>query len=112
MNRDGTELEQIVHTHRTSYRSGLSRGACVSFSVLSHKYLLPSQWVPVLFPTYSLLLPSENLFTLHQTEQYQQTIFICTHSRSKINYDNGKIKGKFRGIGWLPGITMGATGAR
>ena len=40
-------------------------------------------------------------------------LFICTHSFSKINYDIENIKGKNKLLEyWLPGIAIGASGAR
>ena len=48
MNSNGTELEQVVHTHRTSYRSRLPRGFGELNPSPHSRILLPSQWIPVL----------------------------------------------------------------
>ena len=60
-----TELEQVVRTHRTSYRSGYPTG----FGELNPnphallEYSPPSWWVQVLCPLHSLPLRLEYLFT-------------------------------------------------
>ena len=66
MNSNGTELEQVVHTHRTSSScwSGWPRGLWWTKSQ-SSLYLLPYQWVAALAHTYSLPLLFGFLFTLH-----------------------------------------------
>ena len=42
-------------------------GLVNSIPVHTPKYLLPSQWIPVLAPNYSLPVQSEYLLTLHQS---------------------------------------------
>ena len=79
MNSNGTELQQIVHTHsthvhRTSCRGGWPRG--VGFfnrNPDTPEYLLPSKWVSVVFQSYSLPLRSEHVFTLHHSAAQNQT---------------------------------------
>ena len=44
-------------------------------------------------------------------EQQQQSSFVLTLNCSKINQNNENIKSKKYST-WLPGITMGASGAR
>ena len=74
VNSNGTELKQLVHTHRTSCRAGWPRGFGELNLSPHSKYFLPlmaptsvSEWIPVLAPIYSLPLGSEYLFTLHQS---------------------------------------------
>ena len=66
MNSNDTELEQVLHTHWTSSScwSGWPRGLSWTKSQ-SLLYLLPSQRVAALIPTYSLRLLFGYLFTLH-----------------------------------------------
>ena len=65
MNSNGTELERVVHTHRTG---AVGREGLVNWiPFLAPQYILPSQWISVVAPTYSLPLRSEYLFTLRQT---------------------------------------------
>ena len=62
MNDNGTELEQVIHTH---HAGAVSREGLVHLiPVLSSEYLLPSQWVLVLAPTHLLPLLSKYLFSL------------------------------------------------
>ena len=65
------------------------------FLVLTPKYLLPSQWVPVLLPSYSLPQSCDFLFTLYQgvvrnlfdnvthfrsgTEIAPKSLFVCVN---------------------------------
>ena len=65
------------------------------FLVLTPKYLLPSQWVPVLLPSYSLPQRCDFLFTLYQgvvlnlfdnvtqfrsgTEIAPKSLFVCVN---------------------------------
>ena len=56
MNGDGTELERVVHTHRTSYRSGWPGGFGAVILIVTSEYLLPSP--PVIAPTHLLPLLS------------------------------------------------------
>ena len=58
MNSNDIEPEQVVHTHWTSHRSSWPRGFDL-IPVLTPEYLLPSQWIPVLPPIYSLPLRSD-----------------------------------------------------
>ena len=58
MNSNDIEPEQVVHTHWTSRRGSWPRGFDL-IPVLTPEYLLPSQWIPVLPPIYSLPLRSE-----------------------------------------------------
>ena len=58
MNSNDIEPEQVVHTHWTSRRGSWPRGFDL-IPVLTPEYLLPSQWIPVLAPIYSLLLRSD-----------------------------------------------------
>ena len=58
MNSNDIEPEQVVHTHWTSRRSSWPRGFDL-IPVLTPEYLLPSQWIPVLPPIYSLPLRSD-----------------------------------------------------
>ena len=51
-----TELEEVVHILLTLCRSGW---------LLTPEYFLPSQWIPVLAPVYSLPVRSQYLFTLY-----------------------------------------------
>ena len=44
---NGTELEKVVHTHRTTRRSGLPSG----FADLNPTHLLLLQWIPILANT-------------------------------------------------------------
>ena len=74
VNSKGTELKQLVHTHRTSCRAGWPRGFGELNLSPHSKYFLPlmaptsvSEWIPVVAPIYSLPLGSEYLFTLHQS---------------------------------------------
>ena len=76
-------------THRASCRSGWPRGFGNSIPALTPDYLLPFQWFPVLTPTYSLLLPSEEVFTLHQS--MAERVFQSLHHQSL--------------LGWLPACT-------
>ena len=71
MNINGTELEQVVHTHRSSCRSGWPNNVwwTKSQSSLLNSYL-GSAVGPVFFATYWLPLWSEYLFTLHHTEAH------------------------------------------
>ena len=62
-----------------------------------------------MFGKWNILVQS-NLFKITTTKTIT-TIFICTHSCSKITYNNENIKSK-KLEKWLPGITMGASGAR
>ena len=48
-------FKHTEHPVRAVYQEGLVR----SIPILTPNYLLPSLWIPVLFPTYSLLLRSE-----------------------------------------------------
>ena len=48
-------FNHIEHRARKVGREGF----VLSIPILTPKYLLPSRWIPVLFPTYSLLLRSE-----------------------------------------------------
>ena len=67
MNSNGTELEQVVHTLRTTCHSGWLRGFGELNPSLTPEYLLSLQWIPVLAPIDSLPLRSEYMFTLHQS---------------------------------------------
>ena len=58
MNSNDIEPEQVVHTHWTSRRGSWPRGFDL-IPVLTPEYLLPSQWIPVLPPIYSLPLRSD-----------------------------------------------------
>ena len=58
MNSNDIEPEQVVHTHWTSCRGSWPRGFDL-IPVLTPEYLLPSQWIPVLPPIYSLPLRSD-----------------------------------------------------
>ena len=67
-----TELEQLVHTHRISYQSCWPRGLGELNPSLISRIFFPSQWTPVLGPTYSLPWssrdsPNTSVFTLHQS---------------------------------------------
>jgi len=77
------------HTHRASCRSGWPRGFGNSIPALTPEYLLPFQWFPVLTPTYSLLWPSEEVFTLHQS--MAERVFQSLHHHSL--------------LGWFPACT-------
>ena len=67
-----------------------------------NKTITIKRWLPASMKVPSLIgTPSS---------QQQQSLF-CTHSCSKINYDNENIKSKKLEY-WLPGITMGASRAR
>ena len=48
-------FKHTEHPVRAVYQEGL----VLSIPILTPNYLLPSLWIPVLFPTYSLLLRSE-----------------------------------------------------
>ena len=47
MNSNGTELERVVHTHRTG-----AVGLVNWIPVLAPEYSLPSQWISVVTPTF------------------------------------------------------------
>ena len=86
-----------LFTH-IEYRAGeVNREGLVNqFQILTPKYLLPSQWVPVLLPIYSLPQRSDFLFTLYQgvvrnlfdnvtqfrsgTEIAPKSLFVCEQS--------------------------------
>ena len=81
---NGKEVEQVVHKHPTSCSSVWPRGGLVNkIPVLTPKYLLPSQWIPVLpAPTYSL--PLRSLIPVHITPKaWHRTYPICTASISR-----------------------------
>ena len=67
MNGNRTELEQVVQSHTSNIAPErlAVRVWCTKSQSSLLNILLPSQWIPVLAPTYSLLLRSEYLFTLH-----------------------------------------------
>ena len=67
VNSNGTELEQVVHTHRTLYRSSWSRGfgSSQSQSILLNIYFRLSGFQSS-FSAYSLPLWSKYQFALHQ----------------------------------------------
>ena len=73
VNSNGTEMEKVVYTHRTSCRSGHERlvGLVYIWWTKPQSSLvnisLPSLWIPVLATTYSLPLRSEYLFTPQQS---------------------------------------------
>ena len=74
VNSNGTELKQLFHTHRISFRADWPRGFGELNLSPHSKYFLPlmaptsvSEWIPVLAPIYLLPLGSEYLFTLHQS---------------------------------------------
>ena len=67
MNSNGTDLEQVVYTHRTYYWKGWPRG----FGEMNHS---PHSWIFTSFSVdsspysyYALPLRSEYLFTLHSS---------------------------------------------
>ena len=78
MDSNDTELEQVVHTHRTSSScwSGWPRGLWTKSQ--SSLYLLPSQWVEALASTYSLPVLFGYLFTLHHS--VAQNLYDMKHS--------------------------------
>ena len=69
MNSNNTEMEQVIHTHRTSSRSGWPRGFAELNPSPTPEHFLLSQWIQVSAPTYSLLIRSKNLFALHKVWQ-------------------------------------------
>ena len=84
VNSNCKEVEQVVHKHPTLCSSVWPRGGLVNkISVLTPKYLLPSQWIPVLpAPTYSL--PLRSLIPVHITPKaWHRTYPICTASISR-----------------------------
>ena len=89
MNSNGTELEQVVHIHRTSCRRLMAERVWWPKlgPILSPEYsLLPSQWVnPVLFAIllYSLPLWSEYLFTMHQSVLRSTVCHVTLHFRDR-----------------------------
>ena len=93
VNSSSTELEQIVHTHRTSCRNGLPRG----FGELNPS---PHSWIftcvsvgsSYLSATYLLPLRSIFLFTLHQSvaqnlsDMWRSTFEIGAAQKSRRNH--------------------------
>ena len=51
--------------------------------VLTPEYFLPSKWVPVLDPTYSLSLWFKYLFTLHQSVAQNHVRYVALHLRGQ-----------------------------
>ena len=73
MNNNGTEL-------RTENRARAvgREGVVLSIPILTPKYLLPSQWIQVLFPTYSLSLRSEYSMILPTLKRSTELIRFVT----------------------------------
>ena len=63
MNSNGKEEEQVIHRHWTLCQSGWPKWLLFSKSQL----FTLAQWISVLFPSYSLTLPSRHLFILHHS---------------------------------------------
>ena len=64
---NGSELgEQVIHTYRITNEMIGREGLVNQIPVLTPEYLILSQWILVLFLTYSLLLRSQYLFPLHR----------------------------------------------
>ena len=66
MNSNGRGLEQVVHTHWKSCRSGWPRGFG-SLNTVSYSWIFTSLSVVSRLALYSLLRRSEQVFTLHQS---------------------------------------------
>ena len=70
----GPRLEQVVHTHvYIEYLTGAvgREGLVRDIWIPTPKDLLPCQWVPVLFRTYSFPLLFEYQFTMYQNRDLQ-----------------------------------------
>ena len=81
--------EAIRYTCRPAWLSGNCLGGFGALNSSPPEYLLPSQWVPVLAPTY--LLPRRSEWCSHCTKVWHKTYPICdATSRSVISVRNTK----------------------
>ena len=83
VNSNDPELEQVVHTHRTSYRRGWLRGFAElnpsphsqePITPVTPEYLLPSQWTSVLFTSATVRIP------VHYTKVWRRAYPLCDAS--------------------------------
>ena len=90
MNSNGTELEQVIHAHRTSCRSGWPRGFVELNPGSPHaEYLavsIRSSPLLYLFTSATVRIPVRALQLRSVTEIAPKSLFLCV-KRSRIRYD-------------------------
>ena len=101
---------QFTHTCRPAWLSGNCMRGFGALNSSPPEYLLPSQWVPVLAPTY--LLPRRSEWCSHCTKVWHKTCPIC-HATSRPARRSfappQKSRRNHRSCVWtedLPGVTL------
>ena len=89
MNNNVTELEQVVHTHRQLCGSGWPRGLGKINAIPLSWIFTSVSWIQVLFPTYSLPVPSISPVSVFCTKVWHRIRYVTLHCTLEIRADKG-----------------------